>query len=265
MEFKRSATIALAVMAIALLSSCAPKAPAAGGTPTEQAPLSAVWWAAGDSVFAGVGAYNLGAPAHLSGVSNVSVAGNVLVGISILGNKQPTVMNQLQNTIARNGGEVPENIILHAGGADMFARVQWAGADVTDRPGAKVAHLTVDDYTAEMQYITTYLENFGVTVWWTTIIPSTVWSPEAQVNTMRTSINDWMRANFGEHLIDCESAMTQPGTPWLNPTFNLSVIDGVHLNAKGAVAHANCIAAATGLQVDATTPSPSTTEAEPAF
>lgn len=188
------------------------------------------WWAAGDSVFAGVGWQHRGAPLHIEGLYDRSFAGDTLVKVPQLPS-QPTVRSRLQ-LIFCNNGRIPKRIVIQAGAADLFARATWQF-----RP-------EISAYTDTISAIDSWLEIMGVQqVVWTTIIPTTYWSIHASQNPTRLDLNEWM-TGAGLDVVDCNAELTDP-SGWLRPDLALGNAiwppDGAHLNRAGARVHAGCI------------------------
>lgn len=188
------------------------------------------WWAAGDSVFAGVGWQHRGAPLHIDGLYDRSFAGDTLVKVPQLPS-QPTVRSRLQ-LIFCNNGRIPRRLVIQAGAADLFARATW---QFRPEPTA---------YTDAITALDTWLKGMGVQqVVWTTIIPTTYWSVHASQNPVRVDLNEWMTA--GElDVVDCNAELTD-ANGWLRPDLALGnqiwPPDGAHLNRAGARVHAGCI------------------------
>jgi lysophospholipase L1-like esterase len=224
--------LGVAVLVIAALgSSCAP---AVGGLPPAvlhpELPAGS-WWAFGDSLFAGVGWQHLGAPSFIGGMENRAVAGHTLVALPFVGPQLPTVRSQIARAIERDG--VPDHVVIHAGGADLLARVVRG-----TRP-------SIEEYGGAYRELDSWLRDLGVDVWWTSVAPFAPWSIPGSndMNGVRLQMNDWLRTNMADQLIDCEADLVASGGAWLDERYVLPG-DGVHLNGAGASAHARCIARA---------------------
>jgi lysophospholipase L1-like esterase len=224
--------VGLVLILAALVGACNTPPPDDG---TEGPPLviSNDWWAAGDSIFSGSSNY-YGTPAQLEGVSNVAWGGLTVTKTSILGTPQPTIREHLERMVNTHG--VPDNVILHAGGADLVARVAWS------------ADFTVDDFVADAVALDTWLRELGTEVWWSSITPVANWTPVARANSMRLLLNEALQTAFGERFIDCEADLLGPNSAWLRQEYQVP-LDGAHLNDVGARVHARCLAPRLGLQL----------------
>ena len=222
-----------AVVAIVLLAAaaCAPAPPATEPTTTTTAPpnqqVPMEWWAVGDSLFAGY-LDEPGAPAYLAGVHNVAVAGDTLVEVELDGVPQPTVRARIASEIDEHGP--PQRMLVHAGVADLVARGFWG----FNHPWTM--------FSEEIASLDAWLTGLGVEVWWVTLTPFTIWSVPALGGQaeLRRWINDWMRSNLGERVIDCDPALLDDRGWWADTRFVQS-FDGVHVTERGATVHAGCI------------------------
>jgi hypothetical protein len=229
---RRSSLVAglLATLA-ALASACAPMVlPPDGSIPGDERPpveVSMEWWAMGDSLFAGYAKYP-GAPAHLDGVQNFSVAGHTLVEVALFGQPQPTVRQQIEAAIERHGA--PEHVLIHAGAADLVGRGFWRFDHASNL------------YVQEIAALDEWLRGQGVDVWWTTVAPFSLWSIPGLggQEPLRSWLNDWLRTNLGDRVIDCDAALMGTDGVFADPKY-LQPYDGVHVNRRGALAHATCI------------------------
>lgn len=227
----RRAVLSFVVASLLLAAACAPDQGQAGLAGPSIA-SSYDWWFAGDSGFAGVGDYDLGAPSKLRGVQSIAVAAHVLADVEILGNKQPLVLNQIRHAVSRYGGVLPGNVVIHAGGADLLARAM----ELPQLP-------LIEDYTEAVRAIDDLYRSQGVEVWWTSVLPFTTWGLAGSQVNFRLQLNAAIAEAVGpERFIDCDPVMTEASGRWLKTEFALSIIDGAHLNAAGAVEHARCMA-----------------------
>jgi len=223
---------AAALMTALLLGATACNPPESGepGTPPV---ITNEWWAGGDSIFSGTGPYP-GTPTFLEGVSNVSWGGNTISRVDILGQPQPTVREHLRAAVNRHG--VPDNIVIHAGGADLFGIAAWN------------ADIDVERFVADAVELDTWLRELGTQVWWTTITPMASWGATARLNPLRLAFNDGLRQAFPDRIVDCDPDLLDEDGRWLDDEFPIP-LDGGHLNFEGARAHAECIGRVIGVAV----------------
>ncbi|UDY37931.1 SGNH/GDSL hydrolase family protein [Dermatobacter hominis] len=213
---------------------------------------TAEWWAFGDSLFAGHSSVP-GAPSHLRGVVNAAAGGTTLVPVTTsMGNPNGDLAGQISAAIERAGR--PRHVIISAGMADLYARQVW-GAD-----------LPLASYTDRYVDITQWLRHLGIDVHWMTITPITSWGIVGAQAWLQSALNAWLRSS-GLPLVDCESSLQAPGSPWLDDSLTFA-LDGVHLNETGSLTYARCISAAIGVPlttdpVEPDPPVPDTTAPDP--
>jgi lysophospholipase L1-like esterase len=237
------AFVASAVITASALSGCTPVSVTSGPAPssTSHEWSSTEWWAFGDSLFAGHDSAP-GAPSHLRGVLNASVGGTTLVPVTTFGNQNGDLVSQIAGAIERSGR--PRRVVISSGMADLYARQFW-GVD-----------LPLSAYTDRYLDVTEWLRNLGIDVHWMTLTPITTWGLVGGQASMQAAINTWLRSS-GLPIVDCESSLTAPGSPWLDDSLTFS-LDGVHLNEAGASRYAACISTKLGIPLtsDPTDPEP---------
>ena len=226
--------LAALVFTVAVVAGCGPT-PTPGEVQTDPTFVPTFgWWAAGDSIFSGSANY-LGTPRYLEDVLNIAVGGRTLAPISILGAPQPTIRAHIVGRLGAYG--VPEKMVIHGGGADLFAKQVWQ------------ADISYERIMAEIVSLDEWLSGLGIEVWWTTIVPSASWGTVAPQNAFRQRVNNGLREMLPERLIDCEDRLIDPvNHTWLNTAYQIPH-DGVHLNGAGALAQARCISERTGIPI----------------
>jgi lysophospholipase L1-like esterase len=237
------ALVASVLLTASALGGCTPDSSTIDGTPlvTTERWSDVEWWAFGDSLFAGHAGV-AGAPSHLRDVANAAVGGTTLVAMDVSGNRNGDLVSQIDAAIAAHGR--PHHVIISSGMADLYGR-QLLGVD-----------LPLEAYTDRYRDVTDWLRNLGIDVHWMTLTPVTTWGIVGGQTAMQATLNTWLRGS-GLPVVDCESSLTAPGSPWLDEALTFP-LDGVHLNEDGAIRYASCISAAIGvpLVTDPTDPEP---------
>ena len=225
--------IALTVAAVVAVGCTTPPKPGTTQADPDFVPTFG-WWAAGDSIFSGSSNY-LGTPRYLEDVLNIAVGGRTLVPVTILAAPQPTIRGHILGRLGAYG--VPEKMVIHGGGADLFAKQVWQ------------ASISYERIMEEIVSLDAWLTGLGIEVWWTTIAPHASWGTVAPQNAFRLKVNDGLRELLPERLIDCEATLIDPANnTWLNAAYQIPH-DGVHLNGAGALAQARCISERTGIPI----------------